>query len=112
MSVFSVQINGGPVQTLTTKTGVYELAAVAALALLDYEPQKTQFIKIWADELIDEWGPYVFAYSGGQISYLTDAPQWMIGHMYMNHRLILCPDWLHAAPSAWNSPNPKYLVSL
>lgn len=33
---FHVEINGGPTQPLEVKTGLYELAAMAALALLDY----------------------------------------------------------------------------
>lgn len=69
-STFKVQINGGPVQEITTKTGIYVLAAMAALAMLDYdENEDYDVVKIWVEHLLPDYGPYFYAYDGHQIGY-------------------------------------------
>lgn len=59
-TTFKVQINGGHEQSLVVKTGQYTLAAIAALALLDYEQADDyDVVKIWVPDLIDAgYGPY------------------------------------------------------
>ena len=65
MSVFHVEINGGKEQTIETKTSEYGLAAVAALAMLDYEPKNDyNTVKIWVPRHVPEYGPYFYAFDG------------------------------------------------
>lgn len=85
-STFHVQLNGGPVHVITTKTGQYNLAAVAAVAMFDYERlegddkviyggyhgerpkhEECVLVKIWVPSLIDvrypgdiTYGPYYY----------------------------------------------------
>ena len=72
---FFVKINGGPVQTINTKTGIYQLAAATALAMLDYTHSKDRLdiVEIWVDELLPEYGPYKYAYDGWHVfNYIGD----------------------------------------
>lgn len=64
---FFVEINRGPTQVLTTKTGLYELAAAAALAMLDYQPTNDiEVVKIWNPELLPDYGPYFYYWKMSQ----------------------------------------------
>lgn len=65
VQTWKVQINGGPVQDLETKTTQYGIAAFAALALLDYEDHPDyNVIKIWVQDLLPQYGPYFYAFDG------------------------------------------------
>ena len=66
---WKVQINAGEIQDFETKTGLYGLAAVSALAQLEYEESNLivenkvmNIVKIWAPEFIPEYGPYFYAF--------------------------------------------------
>ncbi|QCL83327.1 hypothetical protein CFBP5875_01295 [Agrobacterium pusense] len=50
-STFSVRINQGPEQSLTTRTGVCQLAAIAAVAMLEFEHEadNVAVVEIWTD---------------------------------------------------------------
>jgi hypothetical protein len=50
-STFSIRINEGPEQSLTTATGVYQLAAIAALAMFKFEPEAdgVTVVEIWTE---------------------------------------------------------------
>ena len=64
-TTWKVQINGGDVQDLETKTTQYGLAAFAALALLDYEQHpEYDVVKIWVPHLLPDYGPYFYAFDG------------------------------------------------
>lgn len=77
---FYIEINGGPTQTLEVKTGLYELAAMAALALLDYDSRDGfDVVKIWDPNLLPDYGPYFYTYGNpGGIGQLVgnDARKW------------------------------------
>ena len=77
-TTFHVQINGGPEQTLVVKTGVYALAAFAALALLDYEPATDyDVVKIWIPHLTaGGYGPYFIAWDGHTRLVPPDQRRW------------------------------------
>lgn len=72
---FNVEINRGLTQAITVKTGVYRLAALAALALVEHEPRDDfDIVKIWAPHLPSH-GPYFFTWDSeaGAVSQLTGA---------------------------------------
>lgn len=75
---FCVQINGGPEQTLEVKTSQYGLAAIASLALLDYESHDDyDVVKIWVPELIESGnGPYFYAWDGFTAGRPEDSRKW------------------------------------
>jgi hypothetical protein len=77
---FLVEINGGPTQPLEVKTGLYELAAMAALATLDYDKRDDfDVVKIWSPNLLPEYGPYFYTYgNAGGIGELVgnDSRKW------------------------------------
>lgn len=74
---FHVQINGGPEQTLEVKTGKYGLAAIASLALLDYVAHDDyDVVKIWIPELVEEYGPYFYAWNGFGVGHPHDSRKW------------------------------------
>ncbi|MCS4088542.1 hypothetical protein [Rhizobium sp. BK176] len=69
---FAVKINGGPEQQLTCRSSYYQEAAVAAIAMLDFERKEdendVQFVEIWLPDFeertyyiifIDEYGKLV-----------------------------------------------------
>lgn len=64
---FHVSINGGSEQLISTRTGLYTWAVVAALAMLEYpeksKDQKHDHVKIWVPNLIPEYGPYYYEVS-------------------------------------------------
>lgn len=68
MHTFHVSINGGKEQTIMTKTSQYQLAALTALGMLDYEEAKNgeNVVKIWVPDLLPHYGPYYYAYDGHQ----------------------------------------------
>lgn len=67
MQTYQVQINNGLEQELSVKTTQYALAALAALALLDYEKHVDyDVVKIWVTELPNH-GPYFYAFDGHQV---------------------------------------------
>lgn len=68
-TTFHLKINGGPEQTITTKSGVYRLAVATAMANLDYTPNKDgqDIVEIWVPHLLPDYGPYFYAYDGHQI---------------------------------------------
>lgn len=68
-SIFHVEINGGPEQTIETRSGQYVLAAMAALAQLEYKEERPDgkpgaFIKIWVPNLVPQYGPYYYEWDG------------------------------------------------
>lgn len=68
MSIFHVEINNGPTQTIEVRTGKYNLAAMAALALLDYDDERDfDVVKIWVQDLLPHYGPYYYGWDGHQI---------------------------------------------
>lgn len=79
-SQFLVQINGGPTHPLEVRTGLHELAAMAALATLDYDKDDDfDVVKIWSPNLLPDYGPYFYTYSNrGGIGELVgnDARKW------------------------------------
>lgn len=71
---WKVQINDGLVQDFETKTGLYGMASIAALAQLDYEEgtminnnKVVNFVKIWAEDLLPDYGPYTYAFDGNTL---------------------------------------------
>lgn len=82
-TVFHVEINRGPEQTIKCRTGVYQLAAMAALAQLKYKrDEKCDIVKIWLPDLIarvpdpdmhvQSYGPYFYGYDGHNVGYISD----------------------------------------
>jgi hypothetical protein len=69
LSKFSVEINKGPTQTIETRTGLYYLAAAAALAQLEYyaTEEGADIVKIWVPDLLPDYGPYFYAWDGHKI---------------------------------------------
>ncbi len=68
---WKIQINDGEIHDFETKTGIYKLAAVAALSFFEYpetkievENRKIDIVKIWVEELIPEYGPYFYGFDG------------------------------------------------
>lgn len=66
---YHVQINGGAVEKIQLRTPIYTLAAMAALAMLEYEGHpEYDTVKIWIPSLVDAgYGPYFYAFDGHQI---------------------------------------------
>jgi hypothetical protein len=65
LSTWHVQINGGPEQVFQTRTSQYGLAALAALAMLEYEDNADyNAVKIWVPNLLPHYGPYFYAFDG------------------------------------------------
>lgn len=75
---FCVQINGGPEQILEVRTGVYKLAALASLAILEYESHDDyDVVKIWVPRLVAVgYGPYFVAWDGSTAGLPTDDRKW------------------------------------
>lgn len=73
MQTFHVSINRGPEQVIQVRTGQYNLAAMAALAMLEYEEEdeETDIVKIWVPELMPQYGPYFYYYDGHKMGTLT-----------------------------------------
>jgi hypothetical protein len=60
-TVFAVRINGGDEQSLACRTDVYQEAAVAAVAMLDYvkiEGADYEVVDLWIADLLPDYGPY------------------------------------------------------
>lgn len=71
---FFVEIDGGVTQTIEVTTGVYRLAAIAALAILGCETKKElNVVKIWTRNSPSLGEPYYFTWSAGEIGQLTGA---------------------------------------
>ena len=72
------KINGGKEQVIETKTSLYHLAAVAALAMLDYEPKSDyNTVKIWVPDLVPEYGrPYFYAFDGYNLGEPQSDRKW------------------------------------
>lgn len=69
MNIFSVRINGGPVQEVSIKSGLYYLAVATALATLDYPDfDQDDFIEIWVENLLPDYGPYFYSFDSHTIS--------------------------------------------
>lgn len=65
--IFHVEINRGQTQVLEAKTSLYDLAAAAALAMLDYEPTNDiEVVKIWVPHLLPDYGPYFYYWKASQ----------------------------------------------
>ena len=78
-SMFHVEINRGPTQIIETRTGLYELAAMAALATLNFKPSEgLDIVKIWVPDLLPDYGPYFYTWSHRGISQLVgdDGRKW------------------------------------
>jgi len=75
--VFHVEINRGPEQIIETKTGRYNLAALTALAMLDYkESNDWDIVKIWSPDLLPEYGPYFYAFDGHRLGIPDENERW------------------------------------
>jgi len=74
-SIFHIGINKGPTQTIKTRSGLYVLAAGAALAQLEYTPTEdgADVVKIWVPELLPDYGPYFYAFHEGRIFHLVES---------------------------------------
>jgi hypothetical protein len=69
MTDFSIRVNDGPEQTLSVKTGIYQHAAAAAVAILDLDlPAK---IDIWVPALLPQYGPLTFLARDNEYGHLT-----------------------------------------
>lgn len=77
MTEWKCRINGEPVQTFSTKTSIYGLAVAAALAMLDYIPneERDDYVEIWNEEVMPEYGPYLFGCNGYTIYSLQHPAQ-------------------------------------
>jgi hypothetical protein len=76
-TTFHVQINGGKEQTIETRTSLYELAALAALAMCEYEHNSEyDVVKIWIPKLLPEYGPYFYAYDGHNVGMPDEDRKW------------------------------------
>ena len=78
-SMFHVEINRGPTQIIETRTGLYELAAMAALATLNFKPSEgLDIVKIWVPDLLPDYGPYFYTWSHRGIGQLVgdDGRKW------------------------------------
>jgi hypothetical protein len=74
-TTWHVQINGGPEQTFVTKTGIYQLAVVTAIAVCDYEPHDDyDVVKIWVPELLPDYGPYFYGVESKHDGYVVGQP--------------------------------------
>jgi hypothetical protein len=74
---FCVQINKGPTQEIVTRSGLYILAAAAALDQLEYdeypEAEGADIVKIWYPPVVDEYPPIFYAFHEGRIFHLVPA---------------------------------------
>ena len=68
---WKVQINDGDIQDFETVTTQYHLAAVSALAQLEYPESNLvvnnkvmNIVKIWVERLLPDYGPYFYAFDG------------------------------------------------
>lgn len=77
-TTFHVQINGGEEHTIEVKTSQYVLAALASLAILDFDHgEGCDVVKIWVPKLVEDGnGPYFYGWDGHQIIYPSDAQKW------------------------------------
>lgn len=77
-TTFHVEINKGPVQIFETKTGQYTLAALASLAMLDFEAHPDyEVVKIWVPDLVEGgYGPYFIAWDGHRVGFPDDDRKW------------------------------------
>lgn len=76
---FFVQIDGGTTHTIEVATGVYQLAAIAALAIIGCETKNVMnVVKIWTKNSSSQGEPYFFTWSSGEIGQLTgtDPRKW------------------------------------
>lgn len=67
-NIFHVEINDGSEQIIITRTGLYWMAVVAALATLDFVEKPINVVKIWVPHLLPEYGPYWYECDGHSIS--------------------------------------------
>jgi hypothetical protein len=72
MHTFNVEINRGPTQNITVKTGQHMLAALAALAILEHDTRDIEIIKIWAPHL-PSVPPFFFIWEDGRVAQITGA---------------------------------------
>jgi hypothetical protein len=76
-TVFKIEINGGKTQQIETETSQYGLAAIASLALCEYEHNdEFDVVKIWCENLLPEYGPYFYAFDGTSLGFPTDDRKW------------------------------------
>lgn len=75
---FHVQINSGVVQTFETETGEYTLAALASLAMLDFDRHEDyDVVKIWVPELVEAgYAPQFIAWDGHRVGFPDDNRKW------------------------------------
>lgn len=75
---WKVQINGGPVQDLETRSGLYILAASSALAMLEYvdNGEDDDIVKVWVPDLVPEYGPYYYRWDGRQMVHDFSTHSW------------------------------------
>ena len=75
---FQIEINGGKTQEIETTTGQYNLAAIAALALCEYDHnEEYDVVKIWVPKLVEGgYGPYFYAFDGQNIGLPTADREW------------------------------------
>lgn len=75
---FHVQINNGAEHIFETKTGEYTLAALASLAMLDFERhQDYDVVKIWVQELVEAgYAPQFIAWDGHRVGFPHDNRKW------------------------------------
>lgn len=68
------RINGGPIQTFSTKSSKYWLAVATALATLDYAfIADNDHVEIWGEGVMPDYGPYLYGFDGHDI-YSKDHP--------------------------------------
>lgn len=106
MNKFSVQINGGKIHEIETRTGIYQQAALASLAMVPYRKRKDiQIIKIWAPNLLPDYGPYTYGFFDCKICSLIDAAPWMLTSSIQSIKdsLVKCPKWLNQEPKVWDT---------
>ena len=72
-STFSVRINDGHEQKLTCRTGIYQEAAVAAIAILEYEDKDDSFpiVEIWVPDLLPDYKPLIFEIGDNEFGQLV-----------------------------------------
>ena len=58
-SEFTFTVNGGPEQTVKTKSGIYVEAVAAIPAIIGVDSEAYPLtIKIWVKDLLPDYGPY------------------------------------------------------
>lgn len=78
-NIFFVEIDAGQKQTIEVATGVYQLAAIASLAILGCDHAKTEnIVKIWSQDNVSSNEPFFFIWSAGAIGQLSgsDPRKW------------------------------------